>query len=181
MGPAQSDTARVFFALWPPASCLAALEASLHAAQVTHGGRGSHLQSLHLTLLFLGAAPRRRLGTWAELAEALPPPAFDLQLDRIGCWRHNRIVYLAPSSPPEALLALAGDLRHQALAAGFEVETRPFRPHVTLLRHAECQSGAGTERPCPTVQWPASGFVLVESQLGAERARYDVLRRYGLS
>ena len=129
-------------------------------------------ERLHLTLHFLGAVPQRRL---PELIDGLRVPfsAFTLHLDRAQRWP-NGIAVLTPQVVPQALLAL-----HAALCVGLErldlaTETRRWRPHLTLARHASGSAALGKAAP---VHWQVRGYALVESQ--AVTGDYLVLRHYG--
>jgi 2'-5' RNA ligase len=125
-------------------------------------------------------------------------PRFELSLDREACWRHNHIAHLGASQPPAALFDLVGRLSVNLKAAGIAFDARPFAPHVTLVRKADCarhlargkdgnEAGnevgneAGNENPASgPIRWSARDFVLVRSSLRAEGARYEQLGRWPL-
>jgi 2'-5' RNA ligase len=177
LAAARQDRARAFFALWPDAPAAEALER--HAIRLSRevDGRCMRPETLHLTLAFLGDLPEARL---ASLVAAPPPafvPAFPLCLDRVGVWPHNGIGWAAPTVPPSPLLefqrSLAGWLRER----GFDPDPRPFRPHVTLVRHAaRSREGVGIA----PVEWTARAFVLVRSLRGPTGAAYLTLSRVDL-
>jgi 2'-5' RNA ligase len=127
---------------------------------------------LHLTLPFIGAVSLPRVPDLLQ-ACALPFTAFDLQLDQVEHWPHGLIV-LTPSQTPGALVDLHQRLAERVEGLGFPLEQRPYRPHLTLARHAE---GFGLDEgthPVPAVAWHAKAYVMAHSVAG----RYDVLRRY---
>lgn len=135
-------------------------------------------ETLHMTLAFLGEVDEARLGAAQAVASGLPPVApFDFAIDRLGCWRHNHIVWAGCEAPP-ALDALAAGLAGGLRAAGFRLDDRPFAPHVTLLRDALCPEALPALDP--PVAWAAREFVLVESRLSPKGADYAVLARYPL-
>lgn len=136
-------------------------------------------ETLHMTLAFLGEVDPARLAAAQAVASGLPSVApFDLAIDRLGCWRHNHIVWAGCEAPP-ALGALADGLAEGLRAAGFRLDDRPFAPHVTLLRDARCPEALpAPEKP---VAWPVGEFVLVESRLSPKGADYAVLARYPLA
>jgi RNA 2',3'-cyclic 3'-phosphodiesterase len=134
------------------------------------------LDTLHLTLAFIGGVPRVRIPELLDIGAAVAPRAFDLTLDVVGEWARKHIVWAGPEQVPEQLAALAAELKSALLNAGFAIEARPFVPHVTLLRNAAC---ATQRTPLePSVRWHADGFVLVESALLPSGASYEVLRRW---
>ena len=172
----REERARVFFALWPDAGTAEALNALAGAAKGRFGGRAMRIDTLHLTLAFIGGVPRVRIPELLEIGAAVAPRAFDLRLDVLGEWARKHIVWAGPEQVPEPLAALAAELQSALVTAGFALEARPFVPHVTLLRNATCATQrASLERP---VRWRADGFVLVESRLLPSGARYEVLGRW---
>ncbi len=171
--------ARLFFALWPDAAVRARLlQAQQHLHEV-FGGRRMVADSLHLTLLFVGAWPRERLDEWLQLADAVRFEPFTLSMDRAECWRHNHITSLTATVTPPALAGLVGQLKTGAEALGIACESRPFVPHVTLLRNAECAGLKPVIMPVVTpIDWTASEFALVESSLTLTGARYQTLAHW---
>lgn len=175
--PPGRDPARLFLALWPDAAALRAIQAWQQAVAWPSGARLTAAANLHVTLHFIGNVPRARL---PELTDGLGPPQvqpfapFDWALDEFDVWHHG-IAVLQPSRPaPAALLALHASLAQALQTLQLPVETRPFRPHLTLARHgtgAALRTGAS---PAP-VHWRAdAGYVLAESAGG-----YHVLQRFG--
>lgn len=133
--------------------------------------------TLHITLVFLGAVPETRLPVLVDAAGRVRGDAFEVVLDRIGWWPHNRIFWLGCDSMPSSHRRLHDDLVKELMLAGFANDARPYCPHLTLLRNARC---AGLLPACPTVHWFAREFTLVESLLGATGARYRELARWPL-
>jgi RNA 2',3'-cyclic 3'-phosphodiesterase len=165
------DTARLFLALWPDEQVRAALAEVQASCHWPAAARPTPRANLHATLHFIGPVARERL---PQLASGLAAPArrFSLLLDRIELWP-NGIAALVPSQAPDELLALHADLAQRLRLLALPVETRPYRPHVTLARRA-----AGLALPPPGahagVQWACASFALVESAGG----QYRVLQRH---
>lgn len=169
---------RLFFALWPPAEVADRLHEAARAAHRACGGRTTRRESLHVTLAFLGSVPVSRVPEVEAAADAVVASPFVLELDRLACWKHNRIVWAGCGEVPAALTQLAGDLAQHLQSAGFSLDRRPFAVHATLVRDADCQS------PLPAlasaIRWPVNEFVLVESHTGEGASRYEVVRRWAL-
>jgi len=85
------------------------------------------------------------------------------------------ITGLAPDDVPPALQRLHADLGAALRGLGLPVETRAFRPHVTLARRA---AGALAPGDGPALRWTVRSWVLVQSTLGPGGG-YRVLRRFG--
>jgi 2'-5' RNA ligase len=64
---AAEPTQRLFFALWPSAEEQRALAQAAHKAARYSGGRATPEEKLHLTLVFLGSVPQRRLPELAQI------------------------------------------------------------------------------------------------------------------
>ncbi|HSC84116.1 MAG TPA: RNA 2',3'-cyclic phosphodiesterase [Pseudomonas sp.] len=147
---------RLFFALPCPAPV---------RTRITHWRQGLDLPgklvppaNLHLTLVFLGAQPVSRLGQLTTLAGQLEVPAFALHLDTLDCW-HDGLLHLAPGQAPDALLHLQNQLQQCLIEAGFTLEQRRYRPHLTLARHSDLP---GTSAPA-SFTWTVEHFALYAS------------------
>ena len=169
--------ARLFFAVWPAPEIQRALGELGKALQRRCGGRAIVAGNIHLTLVFLGDVARDRLPRLDAVAAAISAPPFDLSVNRVEYWRHNRIVWAGVERCPDALQSLVAHLEQALVAEGFHFDRRPYVPHVTLLRNARrAPSDAATR----AVAWPVIRFALVES-VARERGRvYEVLREWPL-
>lgn len=166
---------RVFFAVWPDDTAAKALHAVAREAQKGCRGRLMRRETLHLTLAFLGDVSDDRIADARRVADALAGEPFDISLDELGYWKHNRILWAGGVSPP--LTFLAKDLNDGLRASGFRLDSRPFVAHMTLLRDARCAETPVFTEP---VAWPVREFVLVESKLSSDGARYEAIGRWPL-
>lgn len=174
--PAQPDTLRLFFALWPDDATRDTINRTGKWLHQHWGGRRMRADTLHITLAFLGTTPADQLDALVACADAVRSHAYELVLDQAGYWRHNRIGWFGASQTPPQHLELVGALNTALRDAGFPVDARPHVPHVTLLRNS-----AGGEVPeCKPVMWPIHEFVLVVSRTETDGAHYEVIRRWPL-
>jgi RNA 2',3'-cyclic 3'-phosphodiesterase len=173
----ESARARVFFAAWPDPQVAARLDALGEQLQRHCRGRLTRRDTLHLTLAFVGHVPRHRIVELLAIAQQLDAAAFSLQLDTLGSWARNRLAWAAPARIPSELSCFAEELAVRLRAAGFPIETRPFKPHVTLMRKLSTPFAA---REIAPIAWRVSEFLLVESLRTAEGARYEPLGRWSL-
>lgn len=164
---------RLFFAI--PCSPQLAQDINEWRARNAIDGKPVACENLHLTLAFLGSQPRGQVKTLEAIAAGLNPTEFTLHLDRLARWK-NGLLHLAPSKIPLALTDLEHSLREQLLVSGFSLETRPFKPHLTLARHCPRLPTAST----PTFDWPATEFALFASENTARGTRYHALERWPL-
>jgi len=177
MAADAEKTLRLFFALWPDSDTRAALD---HTGKWLHKhweGRRTRAETLHLTLVFLGAVDVSRLNALRELAAQIRAEAFTLHLDQAGCWGHNRVGWLGAGETPPALAILLADLENRLESSLFRFDKRAFVPHITLLRKARC-----AEVPaCRPVEWPVHRFVLVESQSTDSGVQYQIVGEWPLA
>jgi 2'-5' RNA ligase len=95
-------------------------------------------QKRHLTLKFLGDVADDALPRLAEAADgaAARHGPLEMSIHEIGAFpnfRRARVVWIGVEQE-RRLELLHHDLELACESAGFEVEGRPFRPHITLAR-----------------------------------------------
>jgi 2'-5' RNA ligase len=170
----DSQTAKVFFALWPTdaeSERLAMWQAPL---KQLCGGRVMHGETLHNTLVFIGNIGQPRLEALHLAAQEVSGEGFELCFDDARYWGHNHIVYAAPGHAPQHLTQLVSVLEQSMIRHRFKFERRAYKPHVTLLRNAHWLD---TPLPAmPPVCWQIKGFSLVQSM----PQEYRVLARFPL-
>jgi 2'-5' RNA ligase len=173
----RDPTLRLFFALVPGAGVRASLAALGESMRACIGGRVTAAENLHLTLAFLGAIPAEALPALVAIGRSLPQDGFALSLDRVGVFKAPGIAWVAPRIAPAPLLALANGLTGALQDAGFALDARPFRPHVTLARRARGSLARFAFEP---IVWPVETVALVESVLSQQGARYSERARWAL-
>lgn len=93
---------------------------------------------LHLTLKFLGEQPEHAVERLARSVDlvAYGHRAFPMRLGGVGAFpafRRARVVWMGVAPEPRVEL-LHHDIEVACGDLGFEMEGRPFRPHITLAR-----------------------------------------------
>jgi RNA 2',3'-cyclic 3'-phosphodiesterase len=168
-----AETVRLFFALWPESDLQAKLAA--WAKRAAGRGRAMRRENIHLTLAFLGATEAALVPDLAALAAGVRFAPIRLPLDRVGYWKHNRIIWCGAGEEPQALAALVEDLRARLAAAGIRYDPKPFVSHVTLVRAA---AGLPEDQTWIPLVWEAGDFALVSSTRVEGRVAYQVLQRF---
>jgi 2'-5' RNA ligase len=175
---------RLFFALELSTAVAAELEAAVAPLRELEAGLSWVAPAKrHLTLRFLGevgdGAEPVLVAAAERVASAHRP--FDMELAGIGGFpnlRRSRVVWCGVR--PEARLELLHhDLEIACEAVGYEVEGRPFRPHVTLARvrtplpeeRARAFARAARRIAFSATQW-VERVALYESTLAPDGARY---------
>lgn len=177
-GPLRPLTLRLFFALWPEAPLRDALTGIATELRSRCGGRMPAPDNIHLTLAFLGAVAETRVPELQALASELRADDFELVLQRIGCWRRQRLVWAGPLDVPPALTALVDQLGAALRCAGFTTERRLFKPHVTLLRDVSAPPAGMVPAP---LRWPVTQWVLAASEPVPRGVRYRIIGRWPLT
>lgn len=157
-------TLRLFVALWPDDGAREWLRACDASIAWPAGAAREGATRWHMTLHFLGAVPRQQL---PALMPALQRPfaPFDFELGRVVAWPRGLLV-VEPSQAVPALAELHAALGTALQRAGQRVETRAFKPHLTLARRA---TGAVVPPSTAPQCWPVSSYALVASAGGHYR------------
>jgi RNA 2',3'-cyclic 3'-phosphodiesterase len=100
--------------------------------------RWVHHEDLHITLAFLGNAPADKLSNAVDKVSAVLSGTreFRLEMNKLGIFGKEespRIFWLDTKDSNE-LLAVRKKVFTACTEAGFQLETRPFKPHITLAR-----------------------------------------------
>ena len=166
---------RCLFALWPESKLRRGLATVLRALP---RGRPNRPDTLHLTLEFLGELSPAEMEAARQAAAAVNAQAFSWTLDRLGYWRHNRILWAGGTTPPELdhlVMALRRELGTVGIA-GPNADRR-FFPHMTLARKFPPPTALPVLRP---LSWLCGDFVLARSSLLPGGPSYDLIGRWPL-
>jgi 2'-5' RNA ligase len=137
----------------------------------------------HLTLKFLGDVPDDAHARLIEAAEriAARQRRLEMSIGGIGAFpnfRRARVVWIGVEQEPRLEL-LHHDLEVACEESGFEVEGRPFRPHITLARirtPLDVERARSMARVARSVRVHTTELVeritLFESTLAPSGARY---------
>lgn len=131
---------RTFIALELDESLQAYLDGIIHRmAQELPDLRWVDPAGIHLTLAFLGELSDEQLVEAMQAAElaARKVPPFGYRLSHPGVFgspRQPRVIWIGIDEPTGRLLQLHQALNRELEQRGFEVDKRPFSPHLTLSR-----------------------------------------------
>ena len=181
---------RLFYAVpIPPAATeqIADVVAGVRALGVPDGGRDVRwvrLEGLHLTLRFLGPTLDDRVAaaTRALTGAAEGRSAFDISIGGGGTFPPHgrpRALWLDVRDGEEGLVGLAGEIDRELTHAGWVLDPKPFRPHLTLARSDGVPAGAAIGARLIEaaedieVRFRAERVGLYESLTGGGPARYE--------
>ncbi|MBW4331004.1 RNA 2',3'-cyclic phosphodiesterase [Stakelama sp. CBK3Z-3] len=175
---------RLFVALRPPPAMRDAILAAMGG--IDHA-RWQSAEQLHVTLRFIGQVERPLAEDIAIALGNIAFPAFDLALAGVGEFQSRGRAHAvwARVTPRDAVSRLHRKIDQALVGLGLAPERRAYFPHITLAR-LNARSGS-TERfldhqaalTTPPVRF--DNFLLFESTLGQEGARYEAIARYRLS
>ena len=142
------------------------------------------LEGLHLTLRFLGPTldDRVEAATQALRGAAEGRSAFDISIGGGGTFPPHgrpRALWLDVRDGEEGLVGLAGEIDRELTHAGWVLDPKPFRPHLTLARSDGVPAGAAIGARLIEaaedleVRFRAERVGLYESLTGGGPARYE--------
>jgi 2'-5' RNA ligase len=183
---------RLFFALpLPPEATgeIASLVERVRAEGVPGDGRDVRwvrLDGLHLTLRFLGPTTDDRLeaAIGAVHAAAAGEARFDVTIGGAGMFPpagRPRALWLGLRAGEDGLAGLAAAVDRALTDAGWVLDSRPFRAHLTLARSDGVPAGAAIGARLAEaaadldVRFRAERIGLFESLTGGGPARYEPL------
>jgi 2'-5' RNA ligase len=186
---------RCFVALEVPDAVRRALGAAqdrLRDAAPRADVRWSDPAKLHLTIRFLGEVTAETAAAVGVAVEAVTARHAPLSLEAVGLG-----AFPGPARPRVLWAGIGGDLRGLGLLAaeveralvrlGFPLESRPFRPHLTLAR---VRSPRGVDRVTaafpsvatrPFGAWTADALTLFRSHLRPAGSLYEPLAHMALA
>ena len=182
----KQKTVRVFFAVWPDGEAqkqLAGLVKQLRLDSLC-GGRKTKAENIHLTLVFVGEVDTSQLQTLSRVADEIEDSrmhAFDLVVEKICYWKRKNIVHAELSTIPRELMDLVTALQNGLSTAGFSLEQRPYKPHITLMRNASCQTLPELAKPITSpIAWRVREWVLIRSEQTSDGSVYVPIGRWSL-
>jgi len=154
--------------------------------QGSDGLRWIASESWHITLQFLGSATAEQLDCLNARLGEVRSDAVPIQLGDLGCFDRAGVLFASVTVTPE-LAALQQKVLAATARCRFVAEDRPFHPHITLARSKGHRGGPDLQKLLKKLDaQPASArfvareFLLYESHLVREGARYEVKRRFDL-
>lgn len=105
-------------------------------------GNYTRPENLHLTLAFIGES--NETGKLRRVLDGLDAAPFSFSVS--GAGRFGDTWWVGVERAP-ALIKLADELRQKLLAAGFELDTKPFKPHITIARQVAAEGAVSLNVP----------------------------------
>ncbi len=165
----------LFFALWPDEFLQQPLATLAQTLRAQCGAKLVDEKNIHLTLAFLGEVDASNIARMIEAAATIKLKSFPLQLNQLGSFHRSKVAWIAPTETPPELLSLVSDLHDKLRAENFTFDTKPFVPHITLLRKTHSLETTKLEK---AISWNVRAFALVRSYSEERGVRYEVIRKF---
>jgi 2'-5' RNA ligase len=168
-----TDFSRLFFALWPDDQTrleLVRLSQSIEAK----GFRPVRPQNVHVTLVFLGNVDAASELLIKDSITGISAKPFVLSFDQLSYWSRPKVLCLTCSHTPDEVKMLVAALNMEVASCGLQTETRPYKPHITLVRHVQYLPDINFE----PIVWRAESFCLVESCSEPDGVSYKVIQQW---
>lgn len=176
-GTEDNKVERLFLALWPGDELRKQIKRNSKSLLHHGGGRPVALENIHITLAFLGNLNADQRKCVELVADGIQCPVFSLILDHAGHWSRPRVLWIGASETPDALSQLVADLYKGIHRCGIELDSRPYRAHLTLMRKV---NKAPADLNFQSLEWRVGSFVLVKSTTYPEGVEYEVVRKWPL-
>lgn len=168
---------RTFIALELPTEFADDVAAMARTMQNALDGRFMQRDSYHLTLAFLGDIDEHTSRDVIAILDGVctkhTPPL--LSCDGLGTFGKPFDCTLWLSlAPNESLTSLTQDIRSALKAQGISLDSKPFKPHITLARRADTKNASLSNLPFP-YPTTADRVTLFKSTLDREGATYKPL------
>lgn len=159
--------------------------------QHLHFGKWVHHEDFHITLAFLGNADKQQLERSAEyvkqaLAHVSP---FSLAVNSLGVFgkQESPRIFWAGAAKEDKLHELRKFVFEACSQAQFQLETRPFSPHITLARKWKGEHELTKEKlaacdpfEANPIHFAAAEVVLYQTHLDRE-PKYEAIKVFPFS
>ena len=131
-------------------------------------GNFTRPENLHITLAFLGETPEVKLPELLEIINRIPTPALEITFNRTGYFRrYNSELWWIGASPDDndlyVLALIQKKLLRDLQKAGFHVDAKPFKAHITIARDIKHNQN-DIILDCPDIVIPVDRLSLMKSE-----------------
>ena len=175
---------RTFVAVFPPPEVREALFQAARNLPTSGDFRLVGKEKIHLTLMFLGDVAEDDLDNVKRVLQPIRErhDPFEVSISAFGAFpsdRKARILWAGVEEGSEHLRTVAEDVENLLAPAGFERETRPYVPHLTLGRARTRRTELDTsETSPPALRFTVSALDLVKSTPSKNGINYSILATY---
>lgn len=147
-------------------------------------GRFVKKENLHLTLEFLGEMEDHQVHEITEILSELDYPSFYLKLKNLGYFKERKgKLYWLGIEENETLLIIQNEIHQKLEALDFELESRPFLPHITIGRKIAMDQRLpldAIEEGLKKIEIKVNTICLMDSQLIDGQLYYSIIHAIDL-
>ena len=169
----MADTQKLFFALWPGDKQRQTLTQIQNDLKLAEFSRCTSPEKLHITLHFLGEVQSDRIPDLVEFVEETQFEPFHFDLNLVGVWPRNRIVWCGTVSESDGIQSLVNTIQQDSPVRSKYSGKKKFKTHITLARKATRRV---FERIEP-IQFFADSISLVRSVSIEGGVRYEIVKQ----
>lgn len=168
---------RLFFAALPDEAAGEALAARAAALELGAAARLVLRHNHHMTLAFVGDVPVSQLPLVRKIGGLPSGAAFSLRVDAYEYWPKPEVVVATARTVPPALEDLWQRLHRDLKDAGWALDAKRLRPHVTLARKV---SQAPVLPAMSGFAWRVRNLSLMRSTTSGVQSVYTVVDTWSL-
>jgi RNA 2',3'-cyclic 3'-phosphodiesterase len=141
-------------------------------------------EHMHLTLAFLGEVDDGRSEALIDaMRQPIARPPLTMAFGGIGVFPPHgapRVLWLGVSAGGPGVIDIQRDVAERLRTLHFELEARPFHPHLTLARWRDSRPSdrrrlTGVDKPDAVARMGAAAVTLVHSRLSSNGPTYTAL------
>ena len=150
-------------------------------------------EQVHITLHFFGDVPASDVDRISSAMQEILPQFWpvNIRLSGVGGFpdlKRPRVIWLGLEEESGGLSKLHQAVQAKVRQLGFEIEPRSFKPHATLGRVKKvphgfsfCEEFPKIEPIVPPAEQSLDHFVLFQSKLLPQGAKYEILKTFPLT
>ena len=140
-------------------------------------GSYSSKDNYHITLAFLGEVDPGRVAEIRKIMDGIDFPSCDFTVGKLSCFkRDGGDIYFRSVFVPKSIVKVYYELNERLRDAGFSVDAKKFRAHITLARQAVLAADAGNiSSVMPDLHCHADGISLMLSERKEGKLTYTCL------
>jgi 2'-5' RNA ligase len=141
------------------------------------------VENYHVTLAYIGTVNADREKMLIERLGEIKADSFPLLINKTDYWPTPKVLHLIPTMTPPRLLDLQRKVNKAIEHIGLPIETRPYRPHLTLYRKISQERFEQLEEdglPEPHVDIAVEQFAIYESISDRDGVHYEKMDAFDL-
>jgi 2'-5' RNA ligase len=147
-------------------------------------------EQMHLTLVFLGETPEDVAAAVVDaMSVPMSAPTFDMVFQGVGVFPPHgapRALWIGVGDGSSEVIDVQREIANRVAACGVALETRPFRPHLTLgrwrhSRPSDRRQALARSTSHAVARARVSAATLYQSRISSAGSTYTALARATLS